>query len=154
MTCQELYPRCRRGEQMGKNLLLLAATVLMLGFQSTSCSNHDSSDEMIHVGPDKLTSLVVFFKKDATRENIETFNNEVISVWRPDIKGRYDLPPGVAVSYSLRNGGYEGVGITFSTDATPEQRNSLKSDIKESPLVYKVYENVVPSEIQDLEKNQ
>ncbi len=127
-------------------------TVSLLGFQSDACNtSKKSSDEMIKFGPDKFTSLVVFFKKEATREQIETFYNNVVSVSRPDLKG-HDLPEGVALQYQVKNGEYEGVGITFSTDATPEQREKLKKAIESSPIVYKVYENVVPKEINDLEK--
>jgi hypothetical protein len=45
---------------------------------------------------------------------------------------------------------YDGGVINFSKNATLEQREKLKKTIEESPIVYKVYEHVVPSEIQDL----
>jgi hypothetical protein len=104
---------------------------------------------MIEFGPDKFTSLAVFFKKEATREQIETFYKDVISVSRPDLRGQ-ELPEGVALRYQIRNGDYEGVGITFSKDATSEQREQLKRAVESSPIVYKIYENVVPNEIKDL----
>lgn len=69
---------------------------------------------------------------------------------RPDLGG-HDLPDGVAVQYLVRNADYEGVGITFSTDATLEQREQLKKAIGSSPIVYKVFENIVPDEITDLD---
>lgn len=130
-----------------KTLFILLA-ILLLGVQLNSCSGKNSSNEITPFGPNELTGLVIFFKKGTTREQIETFYEDVVSVPRPD-KG-YDLPDGVALRYSIRNGDYEGVGITFSTDATPEQREKLKQAIKGSPVVYKVYENVVPNEIKDL----
>ena len=131
-------------------MFIIFLVIPLFGLQVNSCNTDKNSDnKMIHFGPDKFTSLVIFFKKDATRQQIETFYNDVISVRRPDLKG-YDLPDGVALRYLIKNGDYEGVGITFSTDATPEQREKLKKAIRESPIVYKVYENVVPSEIKNL----
>lgn len=135
---------------MTKITFTIALLISFFGFQMNSCSPiNNSNNEMIHTGPDKFTSLVVFFKKEATREEIENFYNHVISVPRPDRRGR-NLPDGVALQYLVRNGDHEGVGMTFSTEATPEQREKLKKAIEESPIVYKVYENVVPNEIKDL----
>jgi hypothetical protein len=137
---------------MIKPMSVFFLTVSLLAFQSNSCiTNKKSSDEMIKFGPDKFTSLVIFFRKEATREQIETFYNDVISVSRPELRG-YDLPEGVVLKYQIRNGGYEGVGITFSTDATPEQREKLKKAIESSPIIFRVYENVVPNEIKDLDE--
>jgi len=101
---------------------------------------------MIKFGSDKFTSLAVFFKKEATREQIDAFYKDVISVSCPD-DSEQALPEGVALRYQIRNGGYEGVGITFAKDATLEQREQLKRAIESSPIVYKVFENVVPNEI-------
>jgi hypothetical protein len=137
---------------MMKPIIVFSLIISLLGFQFNSCDrSKKSSDERVKFGPDKFTSLVVFFKKEATREQIETFYKDVISAYRPNLKG-YDLPDGVALRYLIRNGDYEGVGITFSTDATPEQREQLKKAVKESPIVYRVYENVVPNEIKDLDQ--
>lgn len=122
----------------------------ILGFQANSCNTKsESNNEMIKFGPAKFTNLAIFFKKGTSSEQIEGFYKTVISVSRLDNKG-YDLADGVALQYQIRNGGYDGVGITFSTDATQEQREKLKKAIKESPIVYKVYENVIPNEINDL----
>ncbi len=43
-----------------------------------------------------------------------------------------------------------GIAVSFSTESTPNQRVELNKRIKESPIVYRVYENVAPSEIKDL----
>ena len=132
---------------MTKAIFIFFLMISSLVFQLNSCRK--SSDDETKFGPNEPTSLVIFFNKETNREQIESFYRDVISVRRPNLKG-YDLPDGVALQYQIRNGDYEGVGITFSTDATLEQREKLKKAIKESPIVYKVYENAVPNEIKDL----
>ncbi len=135
---------------MTKVIFGLFLIISVFGFQINSCDlGKKSSDDKIKFGPDKFTSLAVFFKKESTRKQIESFYNDVISVPHPEGRGYY-LPDGVVLQYQIRNGDYEGVGITFSTKATPAQREKLKRAIEESPIVYKVYENVVPNEINDL----
>ena len=51
---------------------------------------------------------------------------------------------------SIRNSDFEDYAINFSKDATPEQRKRLKKAIEVSPIVYRVYEDIVPNEIKDL----
>jgi hypothetical protein len=102
-------------------------------------------------GPKQYASLVLFFRTDASRQQVTEFHDEILS--KPSPYGPntgLDLPDGVAGEFNIRNNGYEGFGISFSTDATPEQRDLLERRIKESPIVYRVYKGVIPSQIHDL----
>jgi hypothetical protein len=133
-----------------KLILISPAILLVLCLQTISC--YQQSDKLIEMGgPSKNTNLVVFFNKGVSHEQIKTFYDDILSKPSPYGKNTgYDLQDGMASRFRLLNGNYEGVGINFSTDVTPEQRERLKKNIRESPIVYKVYENVVPSEIKDL----
>lgn len=131
---------------MMKTIFLIFFIVSLFGFQLNSCS---SNDEMIEFGPNNVTNLVVFFNKYTDRKQIENFYKDVISVSRSDGRG-HNLPKGVALQYQIKKGDYEGVGINFSNDATLEQREKLKKAVENSPIVYKVYVNIVPSKIKDL----
>lgn len=134
---------------MIKLWLILSAALLAICFQITSCTKPAENKVVEGGGPNKATALVVFFKKDATYEQIEEFNNKVLS--KPDPQGKgYSMLDGVDFQFSVVEAGYKGMGINFSNDATPEQKEQLKKSIQQSPIVYKVYENVVPSEIKDL----
>ena len=123
-----------------KELTLLIASFFVFGLQINSC-NQKGDDKLVELGgPAKRTNVVVFFKKETTNEEMNAF-------WQNVLKTEaYKL----ALQFRIINNSYEGVGVNFSTDATPEQRERLKKAIKESPIVYKVYENVVPNEIKDL----
>lgn len=46
--------------------------------------------------------------------------------------------------------GFEGEAINFQPNATDEEKAFVKKRVSDSLLVYKIYENVVPSEITDL----
>ena len=102
-------------------------------------------------GPSHYTSLVLFYRKDVSKEQIREFHDNVLS--KPSPYGPntgLDLPDGVAGDFRIINNGFEGVGINFSTEATQEERERLKKRIRESPVVYKVFENFIPNEITDL----
>lgn len=128
-------------------LLVLLFLFLPLGLQTESCFRKKANDGWRELGgPNKPTSLVVFFKKGTTYEEIESFHKEVLTKPHPEGKGRF-LQDGVAGQFHLLEAGYEGVGINFSTDSTVEQRERLKKNIQESPIVYKVLENAIPSDV-------
>jgi len=44
-------------------------------------------------------------------------------------------------------GGYRGYAVHLSRSATMEERAQFKKRLLQSPVVWKVFENVVPSEV-------
>lgn len=130
----------------------LAIFTIICGFlfQLLSCGYPETP--MIKLkGPEDKNDLVFFYRRDATYEQKELFQNTVIHKLDPNGRGYY-LHDGVIDLFLVRNSDYEGYAINFSKDATPEQREQLKKAIESSPIVYRVYENVVPNEIKDLEE--
>jgi hypothetical protein len=123
--------------------------IVLCFFQGNSCHTSEDTWKTIS-GPGDPHSVVFFFKKGTTYEQRESFDKSVISYPDPEGKGFY-LQEGISSTLYIRNSGYEGFAIQFSPQATPEQRERLKKNIRESSIVYKVYENVVPSEIKDLD---
>jgi hypothetical protein len=114
-------------------------------FQQLSCGYPETPMVKLK-GPEDRNDLVFFYKKDTSYEQKELFQNTVIHKPHPEGKGYY-LQDGVIDLLSIRNSDFEGYAINFSKDATPEQRERLKKAIESSPIIYKVYENVVPNEI-------
>ena len=134
-----------------KMILIVVVSVFGLCLQTASCNRADEKWVKVS-GPNDPASVVLFFKKDTTYEQREAFDKTILSYPHPEGKGYY-LQPGIASTLYVRNSDYEGYAIQFSTDATSEQRERLKRSIRESPIVYKVYENVIPSQIRDLHSN-
>lgn len=122
---------------MKRFLTLWLLTVTMIC--CISC-DRSGSEKLIPFGQDHRSSLVVFFKIGTTHEQIEAFNNDVVNV------ETYAL----ALRYRLSNGKFVGVAVDFSTKTSTEQREELKKKVQESPIVHKIYENVIPKEINDL----
>ena len=137
--------------KMSKQFLSLTVILLTICFQSNSCVPQ-SQDKWIEMGgPAHNTNVLVFFKKDTKHEQIEGFYNTVLSKSSPYGKNTgLDFRDGIASRFRVLNNGYEGVGINFSIDAYINEREQLKKDIRQSPIVYKVYENVIPNEIKEL----
>ncbi len=63
--------------------------------------------------------------------------------------GFADLP-GIMTGARIIVNGFEGESINFKPNATEEQKALIKKRVSESPLIYKVYENVVPNQIKNL----
>jgi hypothetical protein len=124
--------------------LAIFTIICALLFQQLSCGYPETPIIRLK-GPGDENDLVFFYRRDATYEQKELFQNTVIHKLDPN-RG-YRLQDGVIDLFLVRNSDYEGYAINFSKDATLEQREQLKRAIESSPIVYKVFENVVPNEI-------
>jgi hypothetical protein len=100
------------------------------------------------IGPDVKADLVVFFKKEATDDQIYTFAKE--NIGDPVDRGYRSLP-GMRTTLLVFVDGHEGYAITFFPDATEVERKYVRSRIDASPIVFKVMENVAPSNIKKVD---
>ena len=128
----------RRTPRMSGLFSLLGLALFLYG-----CNRPD--DRMYPIGPGVKADLVVFFKSDATDDQIYKFVTATIS--DPKDGGYWPLP-GIRTTLSLRAiDGHQGEAITFFPEATEAQRRYARSRIDSSPIVFKVMEDVVPSDI-------
>ncbi len=127
--------------------LLIALFTAVL--QAAACSS--SAQEQMHpIGPDAKASFVIYFQRDATREQIKDFSDNVLSRPRTDGRGE-DMPEGVQSILLVSADGHKGYAINFFENATPEQRGKLIAAVKASPLVYKVFEGVTPDDVKKID---
>jgi hypothetical protein len=105
-----------------------------------------ANDEMISISPDQKSDIVVFFKKGTKNEEINYFLDNVAGRQRADGRGTEFLD-GMQSRFQIRNQDYEGVAIELRENATQGERENILKAINSSPLVYKVFENVVPNEV-------
>ena len=122
-----------------------ACLAFMFAVGLNSCDRPEM--EMRPIGPDVKADLVVFFKKDATHDQIKSFVEETISN-RTD-RG-YDSLPGMRTTMLVSFDGHQGYAITFFPNATDAERKYVRSRIDTSPIVFKVMENVAPDDIKTL----
>jgi len=104
---------------------------------------------MVPIGPDVKADLVIFFKLEATDDQIETFWQETLSV--KSNKGYWSRPGVLEILRLLPVQNHEGLAVTFFPNSTPAERDDIKARVKSSPLVYRVLEDVVPLDIKSLE---
>ena len=132
---------------MKKLILTIAICFVSIGLAS-SCQAQ--RDERINVmSPDVPAELVFFFKKETDWKEILEFNRTVIGIPAPNGTG-YSSLPGMMTKVKIDVDGFEGEAINFQPDASDEEKAFVKKRVQGSPLVYKIYENVVPREISDL----
>ena len=106
-------------------------------------------EQMIPIGPGVKADLVVFFKAEATDDQIYTFAKETIST--PKRGGYWPLAGIRDTLYILPIDGHQGYAVTFLPEATEEQRKYVRSRVDASPIVYKVIENVAPANIKKVD---
>ena len=104
---------------------------------------------MVPIGPDAKAGLVIYFKTDATHDQIEAFSNEVLST-----RVNNGTWPRSGISMILRLlplQGHEAIAVSFFPDATEAQRDEIKKAVLSSPLVYKMLENVAPADVKKID---
>ena len=120
----------------------------IVAFFVPACTRPD--ERMYPIGPDVIADLIVYFKADATHDQIEGFWQNVLSYPRPDGRG-YSHRPGVRTLgrvESVEN--HEGVSINFFSNATDPERSQLRRGIDTSPIVFTVLENIAPKDVKTL----
>ena len=128
-----------------RNLALISILLTATLAQAQSCGRDQEVKKIFTL--DSKVELIFFFRKDIQREERDKFYENALN--RP-VAGGYWPRDGVKSTFGIDRDGYEGFGITFQEDATKEQKDEIKKLLKESPLIHKVYENVIPNQIGDL----
>jgi hypothetical protein len=108
-------------------------------------------NEMRPVGPEVKHDLVIFFKVGVSNQQVEEFFDEILARRNPTGTG-FRLRAGIR-EYSREHpvDGHEAVSISFFPSATVEERETVMRDVKSSPIVYRVLENVAPADVKKLE---
>ena len=128
-----------------RSFVVSAVLALTFGCQAPSSSN----EQFISMGPDVNADLVAFFTKETKAEEIFEFQRTVIGIPNKNGAG-YSSLPGMMTVVGIYNNGLDGVAINFKPNASDEEKVFVKVRITGSPIVFRVYEDVVPSEISDL----
>jgi hypothetical protein len=124
--------------------------IAFIGLFHLACPLHQN--KMRPTGPHVKASLVIYFKQGVTDDQIEKFWHEVLS--KPDPQGRgYYHRSGVGEISRIYPAlqGHEGISLLFFPDATNDEREEVQRDIRSSPLVYKVLENVIPADVKKID---
>ena len=96
----------------------------------------------VAIGPDQKASLVIYFRRGTTDEQIEEFSSSVLT-------GTAEPSEYLRLLPSQANG-HGGVALTFSRDARPEQVSRYVEKIEHDSRVEKVYRDIAPTAIQPL----
>lgn len=131
-----------------KNSLILHVLLMTLIFQFPSCRQQEEEVMVRWKGNNDVNDLVFIFKKGITYEQKQEFQEKIL--YKSNDERGHALQDGVAdQTVGIIAGSYNGGIINFSGNATKAQREKLKKAIESSPVVYKVFEHVVPNEIKD-----
>jgi hypothetical protein len=133
---------------IGSKRLLLSFFLCLLAV----CCNAQDANKTIPIGPDAKADLLVYFRADATSNEIDEFLNEYILLPNPTGKG-FRQPDGVKVFMRIFPPvqGHEGIALRFFPDDLPEKKDKLKKAIENSPIIYKILEDVAPSDVKSFD---
>jgi hypothetical protein len=134
-------------------LLILCSALLagsyLIGFavmQKLGWTNFH--EEMIPLDPD-VADLIILFKPEASHDEIENFWQETLSMRQE--KGSWPRLGIRDIGRIPSIHGHEAVMVNFFPSATESEREDIKSRVKSSPIVYKVFENVPKDKREKLE---
>jgi hypothetical protein len=124
--------------------------VAIIAFFVPACSRPD--ERMYPIGPGVTADLVVYFKTEATHDQIEGFWQNVISYPDPNGRGYYHRPGVGTVGRVESVESHEGISINFFSNATDAERAQLRRGIDASPIVFTVLENIAPKDVKTLKR--
>lgn len=129
---------------INKTILVTIVFLSFILFQH--CRTPTNEISPIGRGKDGKSDLVYFFKKGITDKEIQNFLYGKLSKPKSNGKG-YESLPGYESSALIIVDGYTGYEMQFKPTATKEQKKIIESVIKNSPIIYKVFENVNSSSL-------
>ena len=130
-------------------MIKIIAVLTLIGLQFIiACNQNDLGNRMISISPKNNADIVYFFKKEASNKAQNEFVNK--DLYESFTTNSQRTGDGIMTFYRVVNNKYIGHAINYKASITPEQKEKITEIISHSPLVYKFYTNVVPSEIKDL----
>lgn len=113
----------------------------------TACyDTRGSSNIMIKMGPDVSADIVYLFKENVSWDEILEFERSVVGTPQ-ESPTRFMSHPSIMSMVAVRVRGHESHAVNFKPRATDDEKADYKRRVIESPLIYAVYENVIPSRI-------
>ena len=129
-----------------KITIIFSTLFIFILTQFSACQQKPDDSIVKWADPTDKIPIVFYFKKGTTNDEINYFLDNVIGHQRADGRGT-DFLGGMQGTFQVRNQDYEGYAIELRKNITQEERENILRAINNSPLVYKVFENVVPNEI-------
>lgn len=105
-------------------------------------------EQMVPIVPE-VADLVIYFKPEATHDQIENFWEETLSTRQE--KGHWYRPGISGILRRFPVQGHEVIVVSFSQSATEAQREDIRLRVRSSPIVYKMKENVPTDQTEKIE---
>lgn len=101
----------------------------------------------VRFGPDVMADVVILFQQGTTPDQIDEFHKTVLQP--PDSSDRHALGVSAIEEYLRlpKVHGFEAVFLQLRSDLKPIDRKFFIQEILRSPIVHRVFEDVVPSQI-------
>jgi len=104
-------------------------------------------EKMISFGPDQKASVLIYFRKGITSQQVEDFNSTVLEVPTTQRPG-HGHPPFVQTYLRLsQSNGHEGIALTFFDNAAADKVDAYLTAIRADQRVENVFLNTSPNSI-------
>jgi len=108
-----------------------------------------SHEQMISFGPDQKASMVIYFRKGITSQEVEDFNSSILEVPMPQAPGHGH--PAFVRSYlrlaPMQANGHEAIALNFLDSVSNDKVTAYLTRIKADIRVESVFLNVAPNSI-------
>jgi hypothetical protein len=137
----------RRTRALTVPLAVAALSIPLLTFGGTTLAASLGywAEPMVSFGPDVLADLVVIFRQEAADQQIFQFDETVIGRPHP-VRGTSLLDSITSVA-AVNVAGHRGYALQLREDSSASESRRLKEMLQQQPLVLRVLEDVVPSQI-------
>jgi hypothetical protein len=106
-------------------------------------------EQMISIGPDQKASVVIYFRKGVTGQEVEDFNSAVLEV--PTRQSPGHGHPAFVQTYlrlaPMQANGHEGIALTFFDNTSTDKVDAYLTAIKADKRVETVFLNTSPNSI-------
>jgi ketosteroid isomerase-like protein len=101
----------------------------------------------VRVGPDVKAGLVIIFNAGTKDQQVNEFWRTVLEVADQSARG-YRFRDGILSTLKVPPvEGHQALAVQFHDEATQAQKEKIKERIKGSTLVFRVFENIAPTDV-------
>ena len=130
-----------------RSIILITVAILM----SACLTSEPPQAPIVQIGPASTADLVIYFQPGTSEEQISAFNASYVNIVRADGRGSIfrDGISGYLRLLRSQAHGYDAIAITFRPDLPAEQRQRQRDSMRASPIVYRIFENIAPDQINE-----
>mgnify|MGYP000312408591 CR=1 FL=1 len=106
-------------------------------------------DYVEEFGPQVRTNLLIFFNEETSNDSTEEFWYQMFML--PDPRGGFQMQDGICrIGRAASIQEHQAISVDFCRNITPAQKDEIMARVRASPIVFKIFEDVIPAEVKEI----